>query len=790
MKKIVCLCNELQFVEFILSKARALQVLSIMLSSSALCSNEEAITHIIEYPRASPDAQVIFLGRESANNGSANISSETAEAEESHTTDSEHDSINSDTDDDDSEEEEVQATSSEPGSIKALSSLTIDILDNIFSRLHIYDVVRTSALSREWRRRWESLPSVDLSHSTGISASDIDALLLRRGTTPVVAFRLLALDPSWGARGYIDDWLLYLSRRGVQDLALGFSSRCGFVQMHSCLFSCRKLTRLSLMSCRIPPAPAGFAGFPNLKALRLEGVIVEKGAGHAGGEFAALIAAAPVLEEAEFVLVILPGDGSCAEQEWTIRAPNLRKLSIFVIDSPLTQTNGRRIAGNGINEDVVTDIAQHSRASPNAQAIFMGREPESANHQDKGFLTWTDEDSTEEEQANAARPRRRQRRNFESVAQMDQLEEEILKLAKKRDQIAMESLGVSKEINMILKEHRKQQNYNNSAVQLLCERNNINYHELLQRMSGRSPDHPLGAKWRARRRAGSRGWRRRRRLRRWTCSRRCPSRSCLLDNILSRLHVYDMVCTSALARAWRRRWESLPTVDLTRNRGLVAEDVDALLLRRTAPIRTFRLGAYDDSWYVDALHDWILHLSRNGVQNLFLWFPPIKFRLHLGLFSCGGLTCLNLTSCRLPPTPPEFAGFPSLKILLLDKVAISEHGGRELAALIGASPLIEEMKLVRVELIGDNPEDEWVLRAPNLRVVTIASGLPYGGSIEHLPLHTSAGLNGCNYAKFLMGMRQVTKLEFATASNWVYLQFNPYILCLLHVSCAYECVIM
>ncbi|GJN16026.1 hypothetical protein PR202_gb02976 [Eleusine coracana subsp. coracana] len=192
----------------------------------------------------------------------------------------------------------------------------------------------------------------------------------------------------------------------------------------------------------------------------------------------------------------------------------------------------------------------------------------------------------------------------------------------------------------------------------------------------------------------------------------------VLDKILCRLHIYDVVRTAALSRAWRRRWESLPTVDLTRSRGLVAEDVDALLLRRTAPIRTFRLGAYDDSWYVDALHDWILHLSRNGVQNLFLWFPPIKFRLHSSLFSCGSLTCLNLTSCRLPPTPLGFAGFPSLKILLLDKVAISEHGGREFAALIGVSPLIEEMKLVRVELIGENSEDEWVIRAPNLRVLS------------------------------------------------------------------------
>ncbi|KAF8654464.1 hypothetical protein HU200_061652 [Digitaria exilis] len=209
----------------------------------------------------------------------------------------------------------------------ALASLRLDAIDNIFSRLHIYDVVRTSALSRAWRRRWESLPTVDLTHSPGISASNIDALLLRRGSTPVRAFRLHGRDPSWTALSYLDDWLLCLSRRGVRDLTLGFpSSRYGLFRLHSSLFSCRELTRLSLTCCRIPPAPAGFVGFPNLKALRLERVVVDARE-HAGVEFASLMAASPVLEDVEIVCVKLQRDGP--DDEWVIRAPNLRKLSIL-----------------------------------------------------------------------------------------------------------------------------------------------------------------------------------------------------------------------------------------------------------------------------------------------------------------------------------------------------------------------------------------------------------------------------------------------------------------------------
>lgn len=67
MKNILCFPNEMHFVEFILSKAMVLQVLSVRLGPDSLCNIDEAAVTIKEYTKASPDARVIFLGSKSTN---------------------------------------------------------------------------------------------------------------------------------------------------------------------------------------------------------------------------------------------------------------------------------------------------------------------------------------------------------------------------------------------------------------------------------------------------------------------------------------------------------------------------------------------------------------------------------------------------------------------------------------------------------------------------------------------------------------------------------------------------
>jgi hypothetical protein len=62
----------------------------------------------------------------------------------------------------------------------------------------------------------------------------------------------------------------------------------------------------------------------------------------------------------------------------------------------------------------------------------------------------------------------------------------------------------------------------------------------------------------------------------------------LLNAILSRLPLRDAVRTSALARAWRRRWQSVPSLkfewDGRENPGAVT----GVLWRYSCPVREFR----------------------------------------------------------------------------------------------------------------------------------------------------------------------------------------------------------
>ncbi|XBH92100.1 hypothetical protein VPH35_083308 [Triticum aestivum] len=202
----------------------------------------------------------------------------------------------------------------------ALISLPTGVLDDILDRVGLLDAVRTSALSRAWRRRWEDLPSIDFYFPRPDEAKhlrSVDSVLLR---CPGRVRRFWAhLDEPSEAR--IHDWLLVLSRRGVDTLNLRPIPFDAVLALPASVFACRRLTNLRLHACAIPPLPAGFEGFPELRKLALTCVRFRE-----NGEYQLeeIIATSPSLEKLVFWEVKIVGDF----KEWVIQGPNIQEIQI------------------------------------------------------------------------------------------------------------------------------------------------------------------------------------------------------------------------------------------------------------------------------------------------------------------------------------------------------------------------------------------------------------------------------------------------------------------------------
>uniref|UniRef100_K4A342 F-box domain-containing protein n=1 Tax=Setaria italica TaxID=4555 RepID=K4A342_SETIT len=196
----------------------------------------------------------------------------------------------------------------------------------------------------------------------------------------------------------------------------------------------------------------------------------------------------------------------------------------------------------------------------------------------------------------------------------------------------------------------------------------------------------------------------------------------VLDEILSRLDLRDAVRTSALCRAWRRRWESLPSLDINIPYDQQALwTVDCVLPRCSGRVRRFH--TFLDELSARRLDDWLLVFSRRGgVEDLNIHRNDNKFfPLHSSVFSWRRL--------RLPRP---------LHLLILSEV-----------------------------FIGGDCFIEWEIRAPNLWHLTICSPYDCGWNLVDLPCLHSAVIELWEYgdrdfAKFLSGLVHVRKLMLST----------------------------
>ncbi|CAL5082848.1 unnamed protein product [Urochloa decumbens] len=198
--------------------------------------------------------------------------------------------------------------------------------DEILRRLSLRDAVRTSALSRGWRRRWESVPRLALVFPDGTPPGVVDRVLLCYTGGGVSRFAFEVVDGA--SASHTGHWLLALSRRGVQSIDLRWCppnrNRLIPHTLHSSIFSCAHIVSLHLEGFSLPPLPVGFAGFPVLEDLHLSEVnFLENGE----GQVQAIIHGSPLLR----VLYLAYLQMEYPVVGCVIEAPNLHSLTLITV---------------------------------------------------------------------------------------------------------------------------------------------------------------------------------------------------------------------------------------------------------------------------------------------------------------------------------------------------------------------------------------------------------------------------------------------------------------------------
>ncbi|XP_028761854.1 F-box/FBD/LRR-repeat protein At1g13570 isoform X2 [Neltuma alba] len=249
-----------------------------------------------------------------------------------------------------------------------ISDLPQSIIESILVRLPIRDAVRTSILSSKWRYKWNGITKIVIDEKCVPSGNDptivekslikfVNQLLfLHQG--PIHKFQIT--NSYLQSCPEIDQWVLFLSRNDLKELVLELGEGEWF-RIPSCLFNCKKLTRLELFRCELE-LPLTFKGFLCLKTLILHQVLISPEA------IESLISSCSLLES-----LSLSYFDSLA---LTIHAPNLLYLYLEGEFKDLCLEDTPLLVDISVAMYMTDDIAEHFEQSSSCNFTkFLGGVP-------------------------------------------------------------------------------------------------------------------------------------------------------------------------------------------------------------------------------------------------------------------------------------------------------------------------------------------------------------------------------------------------------------------------------
>ncbi|CAH9124170.1 unnamed protein product [Cuscuta epithymum] len=250
-----------------------------------------------------------------------------------------------------------------------ISDLPQSIIETILVKLPLRDAVMTSVLSSKWRYKWSSITQLVFDDMCVIpiccDQSVVERTLIHFVTRvlllhdgPIHKFALSSKYLS--SKPYIDQWLLFLSRKDVKELSIELGEPEWF-RAPSYLFLFQKLTHLELIRCELNP-PLNFKGFSCLKNLNLQQAIMPP------CDIENLISSCSLLEN----LTLSYFDSF----ELTIRAPKLRYLNLEGEFKEIFLENTPNLVTVSVAMYMTDDNAEHFEQSSGCNfEKFLGNVP-------------------------------------------------------------------------------------------------------------------------------------------------------------------------------------------------------------------------------------------------------------------------------------------------------------------------------------------------------------------------------------------------------------------------------